>query len=119
MQSELSPDERDLVVAALRNFDNQRYQLAAYVVMNDHVHVMVKPLEGHQLTAIVQSWKSYTSNRMQRGFGRIGAVWQKEYFDRVIRDDEEFSNQIAYILGNPGKRWPDIEGYQWVWADGV
>ncbi len=74
MQPDRSPGERDLVVAAIRNFDTQRYRLAAYVVMNDHVHVMVKPLDDHRLTAIVQSWKSYTSNRMQRGFGRMGAV---------------------------------------------
>jgi REP element-mobilizing transposase RayT len=118
-QPELSPDERDLVVAALRNFQGQRYRLIAYVVMNDHVHVVVVPNTGYGLTAIVQSWKSYTTNAIQRGFGRKGRVWQREYFDRVIRDEEELSNRLAYILGNPGKRWPDIENCSWVWVDGV
>ncbi len=103
-QSELSPDEKDLVVAALRNFDGQRYRITGYVVMNDHVHVVVEPQTGYHLTAIVQSWKSYTANRMQRRCGRTGRVWQREYFDRVIRDDEELSNRLTYILGNPGKR---------------
>jgi REP element-mobilizing transposase RayT len=75
-QSELSPDERDLVVAALRNFGGQRYRLIGYVVMNDHVHVVVEPSTGHNLTKIVQSWKSYTTNRMQRSCGRKGRVWR-------------------------------------------
>jgi hypothetical protein len=37
----------------------------------------------------------------------------------VIRDDEELNDRLAYILGNPGKRWPDIEEYSWVWVAGV
>ena len=56
--------------------------------MNDHVHVVVKPAADYNLTAIVQSWKSYTTNRLQRAHGRSGRVWQREYFDRIIRDDE-------------------------------
>ena len=91
-QSELSANERDLVTATLRHFDSQRYELLGYVVMNDHVHVVVKPATGHDLTAIVQSWKSYTANRLQRAYGRTGRVWQREYLDRVIRDAEELSD---------------------------
>ena len=117
-QSDLSANERDLLVTALRQFDLQRYQLIGYVVMNDHVHVAVKPAIDHDLTTIVQSWKSYTANRMQRIFGRTGRVWQREYFDRVILDDEELHDRLAYIVGNPGKRWPDIEEYSWVWVAG-
>ena len=101
---ELSAEERELVVAALRNFDLQRYELIGYVVMNDHVQVVVKPAADYNLTAIVQSWKSYTTNRLQRAHGRSGRVWQREYFDRIIRDDEELSGRLEYILGNPGKR---------------
>lgn len=53
LQAELSPEERDLVTAALRNFDSQRYELFGYVVMNDHVHVVVNPNDGFPLSAIV------------------------------------------------------------------
>jgi hypothetical protein len=98
--------------------DSQRYRLIGYAVMNDHVHVVVEPSMGYDLTAIVQSWKSYTTIRVLRSFGRKGRIWQREYFDRVIRDDEELRNRLAYILGNPGTRWPDIEDYSWVWVEG-
>lgn len=115
-QSELTADERAIVAAALHNFDNLRYRLMGYVVMNDHVHVVVEPYNGHGLTAIVQSWKSYTANRLQRSHARDGGVWQREYFDRVIRDEDELYEKLDYIRDNPQKRWPDIENYPWVWV---
>ena len=37
---ELDASERDLVVAAMKRFDGQRYELGGYVVMDDHVHVL-------------------------------------------------------------------------------
>jgi putative transposase len=118
-QHELSPTERDLVSAALRHFDLQRYQLIGYVVMNDHVHVVAEPAPGYELAAIVHSWKSYTANRFQQIQGRSGRVWQREYFDRVIRDDDELKDRLGYILGNPSKRWPEVQDYPWVWVDGA
>lgn len=118
-QAELSKAERDCVADALCHFEDVRYRLHAYVVMNDHVHVLVEPLAGNRLEAIIRSWKSFTANRMQREFGRIGAVWQDEYFDRAVRDDIEYDQKRNYILNNPFKRWPEIEAYRWSWAVGI
>ncbi len=114
-QAELSGEERDLVASALRSFDGTRYHLIGFVVMNDHVHVIVRPIENHKLTEIIQSWKSYTANRLQRAHCRKGAVWEREYFDRVIRDERELSDKLQYILDNPQKRWPDVGNYRWAW----
>jgi len=82
--------------------------------MNDHVHALVKPLPGFELSQIVHSWKSYTANRLQRLFGRKGTVWQKDYFDRIIVSWKVFMQKAEYIVNNPQKRWPDIEHYEWV-----
>ena len=118
-QAELSKAERDCVADALYHFQDVRYRLHAYVVMDDHVHDLVEPLAGNRLEAIIRSWKSFTANRMQREFGRIGAVWQDEYFDRAVRDDIEYDQKRNYILNNPFKRWPEIEAYRWSWAVGI
>jgi len=59
-QRELSADERQVVVATLRHFDRQRYDLFAYVVMNDHVHVVVSLRAELKLAETVRLWKSYT-----------------------------------------------------------
>ncbi|MNL82443.1 hypothetical protein D3C87_2098270 [compost metagenome] len=50
---------------------------------------------------------------------REGAVWQREYFDRIVRHEVEFSQTMAYILNNPFKRWPGLEMYRWVDGTGT
>jgi putative transposase len=87
--------------------------------MNDHVHVLMQAASGQRLEAVVSAWKSFTANRMQRAFGRSGAVWQDEYFDRAVRDDGEYDQKRDYILNNAQKRWPETEAYRWRWAIGM
>jgi len=116
-QHELLADERQVVVAALRHFDRQRYDLYAYVVMNDHVHVVVSPRAELHLAETVRSWKSYTANRLQREHQREGGLWQRGYFERIVRDESELFEKLNYISNNPRKRWPGTESYTWVWIN--
>jgi REP element-mobilizing transposase RayT len=109
----LSSEERTLVVTTIKHFENRRYTLPAYVVMDDHVHVLVLPLEGFALHRIVHSWKSFSAQRLASDGARIPPVWQREYFDRIVRNDDELRQKAQYILGNPLKRWPSIEEYPW------
>jgi putative transposase len=111
---DLSPAERTLVSDALRHFEGERYHLLAWVVMNDHVHVLVYPFPGCELKQLLHSWKSYTANQLQRRFGRPGRVWLDESFDRVVRDENELMQKLYYILNNPFKRWSEIQHYDWV-----
>ncbi len=113
-QSELGFEERTLVEKVLIHGDGRAHTLDAYVVMNDHVHSLVRPKLKARLEDIVHSWKSTSAHSLQRLSGRRGAIWQREYFDRVIRDEREWLEKMAYIVGNPAKRWPEIVGYQWV-----
>jgi len=114
-QHELDSGERDLVVNAMKRFDGERYQLVAYVVMDDHAHALITPLTTYRLQDILHSWKSFTAHQMQRGHKRFGLVWQHEYFDRIVRDEKELLQKLDYLLRNPWKRWPSLEGYTWVW----
>ncbi len=114
-QPELDSHERDLIVAAMKRFDVQPYALVAYVVMNDHVHALVKPLATYELKDILHSWKSYPARQMQRETNRRGQVWQHEYFDRIVRNDNELVEKLNYIVRNPWKRWSDVDEYRWVW----
>ena len=114
-QRELTSNERDVIVSALKYFDAKHYDLIGYVVMDDHVHVLVTPFDNYPLEKIVHSWKSYTAHKLQRESGRQGKIWQEEYFDHIIRDENEFLEKAQYILTNPLKTWPEIEEYEWVW----
>jgi len=117
--ADLSDEERDLVASSLRHFDGQRYGLHAYVVMNDHVHVIVEPRPDFHLEAILHSWKSFTAKHIGQDRQHVGGIWQDEYFDRVIRDDTEYDQKRAYILENPFRRWPALDAYRWCWAIGM
>ncbi len=63
------------MVAAMTSFDGQRYELAAVVVMDDHVDALVRPLAGYQLNAILHSWQSFTARQLQHERKRFGRVW--------------------------------------------
>jgi len=112
---ELSAPERDLVATELHHGHEQRYELYAYVVMNDHVHVLLRILDEQPLEKIIHSWKSFTAHAMQRQHGCRGQVWQDEYFDRMVRDEKELGQKFDYILKNPWTRWPELKEYLWVW----
>jgi REP element-mobilizing transposase RayT len=92
-----------LVQAALLHFDGERYKLPAWVVMPNHVHVLLIPMFGYALADIVHSWKSFTSNEANKLLGRGGDFWQPDYFDRFIRNGCHYEDAIDYIESNPVK----------------
>ncbi len=102
----ISDSERDLVVAAMKSFEGQRYQLAAYVVMDDQVHALLTPFAGYELKAILHSCRS-PPVRCSASMGALGGGWQDESFDRIVRDDGEFAQKIDYIGLPVGLLCPD------------
>ena len=114
-QVRLSVLERQQVAEMLHRFDGDRYELFAYVVMDDHVHALLQPHVEFPLEGIVHSWKSYSAWLFQRGH-RQGRVWQREYYDRIVRSRTDFDEKLRYILDNPYRRWPGIEEYPWAWS---
>src|SRR5262245_32482770 len=113
----LTVGERTELVTVLRHFDGQRYALHAFVVMDDHIHVILRTVMPFRLERIVHSWKSYSAH-LFRQQGRIGRkVWQREYYDRVIRSRSDYDEKLSYIVTNPRRRWPGLSTYPWVWYD--
>jgi len=94
------PEVRLVVEDALRHFDGIRYSLYAYVVMPNHVHILFMPMEGFDIPTILHSWKSYTAKAINKVLRREGAVWQKESWDRMIRNARQFNATRSYIVGN-------------------
>ena len=64
---------------------------------------MMRPLEGHSLSNIMQTVKSVSAHRINKELGRKGAVWQPDYFDRYIRDAKHYQKALQYIHSNPVK----------------
>jgi len=89
------------VCDALLHFDRCRYDLFAWCVMPNHVHVVVRPYQGHSLSEIMHSWKSFTAKAANRILGRSGPFWQAESYDRLLRNEAELERAIAYVIANP------------------
>ncbi|MBI1178508.1 primosomal protein N' [bacterium] len=97
------PGVAEIVEQSLLRFDGDRYQLGAFVVMPNHVHVLVRPAEDWSLERIVHSWKSYTGNQINKLLGRSGPVWMEEYFDHLVRSTSQLEKFESYVRQNPAK----------------
>jgi putative transposase len=112
----LAAAERDIVAATIRHWEGTRWRNDAWVVMDDHAHLIGAPLAAEPLEALVHSWKSYAAHRLMAA-GRAAPVWQHESFDRLVRSDLELGREILYVCSNPLKRWPELTEYRWVWPE--
>jgi putative DNA methylase len=102
-----------LVEHALLHFDQQRYKLHAWVIMPNHVHVLITPFEGYTLSSILHSWKSFTAKSANQLLGRTGTFWLEEYFDRSIRNEEHYNRVVEYIHNNPVKAGLCVATEEW------
>jgi REP element-mobilizing transposase RayT len=80
-----------------------KYQLTAWVIMPNHVHMLCTPHSAYSLAQIVHSLKSFTASEANKILGQSGRFWQKEYFDRYIRNARHFARVVSYIEKNPVK----------------
>jgi REP element-mobilizing transposase RayT len=108
------PEIATLVVCAFQRFDGERYQLSAWCVMPNHVHVVIRPHAGHSLSKILQSWKGSTAYEANHRIGRSGTFWQREAYDHLIRDEAEFHHAVQYVLNNPTKA--GLRDWPWIWV---
>ena len=100
------PENARIVADALRHFDGERYRLASFVVMPNHVHVLFAPAPGLKLPDLVHSWKRYSARQINLREKRSGKLWQEDYWDRLIRGSDHFSWVMKYIAKNPVKLVP-------------
>ena len=107
-----NPVIAELLASTLLHFADQRYRLFAWCIMPNHVHVLVRLLPGQNLAAVVHSWKSFSAKQANRILGARGTFWQREYYDHLIRSEEEFERAIRYVAENPAKA--NLKGWKWV-----
>jgi REP element-mobilizing transposase RayT len=111
------PEIGDLVAGSLKFFDQSRYLLREWVVMPNHVHVLLWPMPNHLVGDIVKSWKQFTSLRAKRSLGLPeGRFWQPEPFDHWVRDDDERARIARYIRHNPVTARLCARPEDWRWS---
>ncbi len=97
------PECAGVVVEALRQFEGVRCGLIASVIMPNHVHALFTLRKGHPLKALLHSWKRFTARRINTRLGQTGSLWQRDYFDRLVRDAAHLARCVRYIRKNPEK----------------
>ncbi|HVO99837.1 MAG TPA: transposase [Bryobacteraceae bacterium] len=94
------PGIAQMVADAIRYRDGKVYDLHNFVVMPNHVHMLITPREP--LSKLMQSLKRYTAREANRTLGLTGhPFWQDESYDHLVRDAEEFARIARYIEMNP------------------
>ena len=76
-----------------------------YVIMPNHVHMIVENAEGESISAKLRAWKSLITRKIGVG------IWQRSFYDHVIRDEEDFRIRWKYIDDNPA-RWASDPYFQ-------
>ena len=106
----------EIVQNALLHFDGTRYRLIAWCVMPNHVHVLFETFPGHPLGKVVHSWKTFTTREINKHLNRSGPLWQEDYFDTFMRDDEQQWSEKDYIEGNPVNAGLVSRATDWPWG---
>lgn len=98
----------NIVKETFLKFDKTRYELIEWIIMPNHVHVLIRPFEGQSLSKIIHSWKSYTALKANQILNRKGKFWMADYYDRYIRNEQHFFNVIRYIQNNDKEKGLNI-----------
>jgi REP element-mobilizing transposase RayT len=114
------PEVAELVVSCLRDGEQRfhRYQLHSFVVMPNHVHLLVTP--GVVSAKWLGPLKGFTAYQANRILARTGAFWQEESYDHVVRSESGLERVRQYIENNPIKAGlvTKTEDYRWSSAGG-
>jgi REP element-mobilizing transposase RayT len=93
-----------VVAEALRHFDGDRVSQIAWVVMPNQVHAVFVLNPAWSLEKIILSWKGFTARKINPLLRRTGSFWQRDYFDRLVRNAKHLANCVRYIRRNPQKQ---------------
>jgi putative transposase len=111
------PEVADMVQKAIVEGYAYLYKLWAYVIMANHLHVLLKPKPGFSLEIITKHLKGFTAHEAHLLLGRSGETfWQDECFDHWPRDDDEFFRIVDYIENNPVKAGLVTKRENWLWS---
>lgn len=87
----------------MRKFDGERYDIASFVIMPNHVHALFQLRGTTKFRPLLKAWKGASAREINKQTGRRGTLWQQESRDTSIRNPDHLVRSYAYILDNPEK----------------
>ncbi len=99
----------------IKSFKLYGWAIGSYVIMPDHVHFFCVDAESRVLLSrMIGSWKQWSAKEICPLLGSGKSLWQREFFDHLLRSNESYSEKWEYVRQNPVRaglvddpdRWP-------------
>jgi REP element-mobilizing transposase RayT len=97
------PECAECLCARLLAGHGTSYHLDAWVIMPNHLHALVEPMQGTILGEILRHWKGGSAHDINQMLKRRGALWQAEPFDHIVRSEAQLNYYRQYIARNPDR----------------
>ncbi len=111
-----NPIIAQIVIDSWLHLAGECYDLLAWVVMPNHVHLVIRQYDSHQLENIIARWKSFTATTINKHLQRSGPLWMPDYWDRYVRDQDHFARVVQYIENNPVAAGLVSSPEKWPWS---
>lgn len=95
------PSNAAEVSKSILQFNAERYDVERFVVMPNHVHVLIQMRVGIELRKIFREIQRFSAREINRLMSRTGDLWQGEPFDHIVRSEAQFRHLQHYIFDNP------------------
>jgi REP element-mobilizing transposase RayT len=95
-------DCAQIVAETLHHFEGERVAMISFVIMPNHVHALFVQNPEWLLEKLVRSWKGFTARQINAVLGRSGGLWQRDYFDRLVRNERH--SPIASVTSGEIRR---------------
>ena len=111
------PGLRAEVASSLQHDDGKAFELGDWVIMPNHVHVLLKPLIEVPISKLLGPVKGASARRINERLGCGGALWMDESFDHIVRGMDSLRKFQKHIAENPAKAGlkPESFSYEQRW----
>ncbi len=108
-------DLAEIIEGTLLQGNGDKYQMQAWVIMPNHVHMVVDVWDV-PLAKLINDWKGKSSRDANKPLGRRGPFWQEDYYDTLVRDEAHLKRAIRYTEHNPVKAFLAKTSSEWTWS---
>jgi len=111
----------EVVAKSVRYHDGEWFDVIAFCIMPNHVHLVITPFEkseetDYSLSEIMHNIKRNSAKQANKFLDRTGTFWQHENYDHYVRDEGELESIIKYVLNNPVKAGLVDDREKWKWS---
>lgn len=108
---------REIVIGSIRFLRTRLgHQVHAYVLMPYHMHLVVTPRPGGNVSQVLHSLKLHTARQIGALLGSKGGMWQARFYERALRTPKDVESALAYVHDNPIKAGLAVRPGDYAWS---